>query len=308
MIDEEFVEGRDFVKCELCGECMRQLYNHITKVHGITVQRYNELFPNAKISSDASAEAKAEANRNKYRGIENHRYQKRHVYLLPDGTYAPKSDIYKKAWGVDKVNPEHVVDAGEAGYVPVHERSLGVEGEDYVCCAICGEKKGSLSQHIRKFHNMSVPQYKESYPDSPIHCRKVADALSEASKKKWQTQFANGTSTPAMKRERAHHGYDDVTKEGIEQLFKDGYSIGEIARRFGTSDPTIRSRCRKFGIEVPSVTLLHIRRAVRNGAELNLENATKEEIIGMIDNIGKAGTLRKYGVEKDILDTWLKMD
>ena len=97
MIDEEFVEGRDFVKCELCGECMRQLHNHITKVHGITVQRYNELFPNAKISSDASTEAKAEANRNKYRGIENHRYQKRHVYLLPDGTYAPKSDIYKKA-------------------------------------------------------------------------------------------------------------------------------------------------------------------------------------------------------------------
>ena len=111
-----------------------------------------------------------------------------------------------------------------------------------------------------------------------------------------------------MKRERAHHGYDDVTKEGIEQLLKDGYSIGEIARMFGTSDPTIRSRCRKFGIEVPSVTLLHIRRAVRNGAELNLENATKEEIIGMIDKIGKAGTLRKYGVEKDILDTWLKMD
>ena len=132
--------------------------------------------------------------------------------------------------------------------------------------------------------------------------------MSEASKKKWQTQFANGTSTPAMKRERAHHGYDDVTKEGIEQLLKDGYSIGEIARRFGTSDPTIRSRCRKFGIEVPSVTLLHIRRAVRNGAELNLENATKEEIIEMIDKIGRAGTLRKYGVEKDILDTWLKMD
>ena len=92
---------------------------------------------------------------------------------------------------------------------------------------------------------MSVPQYKESYPDSPIHCRKVADALSEASKKKWQTQFANGTSTPAMKRERAHHGYDDVTKEGIEQLLKDGYSIGEIVAYQEGSEKRCRTQSGK---------------------------------------------------------------
>lgn len=33
MINEEFIEGCDYVKCELCGECMNRLTNHIVKMH-----------------------------------------------------------------------------------------------------------------------------------------------------------------------------------------------------------------------------------------------------------------------------------
>ena len=284
---------------------MKQLHNHITKIHGITIQRYNQLFPNAKISSEASVEAKAEANRRKYRNVENHHYQKRFVYMMPDGSFVPKADQYKKAWNVNEINPEHIVKAEEVGYTSPTELQ-GIEGEDYVCCAICGEKKGSLSQHIRKFHNMTVKQYQESYPESPIHCKKVAKALSDASKKKWQTQFANGTSTPSKKHEHKHRGSDDATKETIEKYFLEGCSCLEIARILGTSDATISARCKKFGIEIPSVSLRRIRKAVKNGAELNLEVATKEEVNNMINKYGKNKTMLKYGVEKDVFDSWIK--
>lgn len=187
MIDEEFIEGRDYVKCELCGECMKQLQNHILKTHGITVARYRELFPEAKISSDASTQAKAEANRKKYRHVENHHYQKRFVYLLPDGTYASKSDKYKRAWGVDEVNPEHIVNTQDVGYIPTTEMH-GVEGEDYVVCRICGEKKGSLTQHLRKKHGMTVDEYRSVYLDASVHSKRNEEAFHQCAVNKWKTQ------------------------------------------------------------------------------------------------------------------------
>ena len=68
-------------------------------------------------------------------------------------------------------------------------------------CGICGEKKGNLSQHIRKVHGMMPDEYEKTY-GMPVHSRKVDEALSAASKRKWQTQFANGTSTPSKRNKK----------------------------------------------------------------------------------------------------------
>lgn len=306
MISEESIEGRDFVRCELCGECMKQLQNHVIKVHNITLKRYSELFPDTKISSDSSFEAKSIANKRRHVKMENHHYSKRFVYLLPNGKYASKSDVYRVAWGVDTINPEHVIAASEVRYVPLCDRieSEGVEGDDYVKCRICGEAKGNLSQHIRKFHNMTVKQYKNAYSDAEVHCKKVKIALSNASKKKWQTQFANGISTPT-KHKPCREG-DGLTKGLLEQYFNDGFTCTEIASRHGLCDATVGNRCRKFGIVVPPISVLRIRKAVKNGAERNLETDTFEEIEAVIRDYGKVGALKKYGVEKNLFKGWVE--
>jgi len=53
---------------------------------------------------DKQREIVVKNNINKFDGVPTP-YKKRFVYLLPDGKYASKSDLYKREWGVETINP-----------------------------------------------------------------------------------------------------------------------------------------------------------------------------------------------------------
>lgn len=310
MIEEEFVEERDFVRCELCGECMRQLHNHIIRTHGISVKRYLELFPNSSLVSEISRLEKSKNNIRRHRNVENHRYVKKHVYLLPDGSYASKSDKYKRAWGRDDVLPEHIVDATTIDYVPDYAKrtELGIEGEDYVVCAICGEKKGSLTQHLRRRHGISAEEYGRRY-GLPVHCRKNLESFHQCTLDRWQTLFSIGAKNRAVPKvlkgeDSKTRRRDDITKEEIDAEFLKGSEMADVCGHFHCSDTTLRSVMKKLRIKKPSRTVLAIRRAVRGGAERNLETESLSEIDSCVKEFGKAEAMRKYGVGRMVFDTW----
>jgi len=297
------------VRCEECGLSFSSLRGHLKMMHGMTTRDYSEAHPLARVTSQCESDRVAEANRKKYEGIENHHYHKRFAYLLPDGTYTGKADKYRREWGRDEIAPEHVANAEEVGYRPAYAVS-GEEGEDYVVCAICGEKKGSLTQHLRKAHGLSKKEYEERY-HRPVHCAKNREAFSEATKQKWRTQFATGASVPAAPRRKAENPItrkrDDITVEMLDEAFGRGLSQLEVCRELGCTDTTLRKWMGVLGFEMPSMTVVAIRKAVAAGAELNLEKYSYPALRQMLD--GKATreeVMARFGVRRTVFDTWLE--
>ena len=302
------VEGDDYVKCAICGECMNHLANHIVKVHGMSIDEYKSKYGDVIISK-SSIEARVDANKKKYLGIENHHYGKRVVYLLPDGTYASKSDKYKRAWGFDEVKPEHVIDASTVDYVPDYaKRFVGEEGIDYVKCAICGAKKGNLTQHIKKKHGMTVSEYESAY-NSPVHSKKSKEAFHDAALRKWQTQFANGTSTPSKQRVQSDYTLnkkrDNMSQDEIGRMLNEGYTQIEMCRELNCSDVTLRKWMGKYGLKMPSRTITYIRKAVKNGAQLNLEKASYDNVLKMVSDFGIEKTMDMFGVKRTVFESWM---
>ena len=303
------VEGEDYVKCAICGECMSHLANHIVKVHGLSLNEYKSKYGDA-IMSKSSMENRANANRVKYKDIENHHYKKRVVYLLPNGGYASKSDKYKRAWGVDEIKPEHIIDASTVDYVPDYARKIaGEEGEDYVRCVICGERKGSLTQHLRKVHNMTSEQYSQMY-GAPVHSRKNEEAFHQCAVKKWQTQFESGASQHAKPREKVENPItrkrDDITADILKKMMDEGYTQIEMCKELKCSDTTFRKWMNECGLEMPSRTVTAIRKAVRDGAVLNLETTPISDVQKMISEIGIERTMDRFGVKRTVFDTWME--
>ena len=302
------VKGDDYVKCAICGECMSHLANHIVKVHGIALDEYRSRYGEA-IMSKSCLEIKAHANKLRYKNIENHHYSKRFVYLLPDGGYASKSDKYKRAWGFDEVKSEHVIDASSVDYAPDYAKYLaGEEGIDYVKCAICGEKKGNLTQHVRKAHGMTASEYESMY-NAPVHSEKSKEAFHQCALRKWQTQFANGTSTPKKARVPSEYVLnkkrDDISPDEIRRMLDDGYTQTEMCKELKCSDVTLRKWMNEYGIDMPSRTVTYIRKAVKNGAELNLEKASYDEVMKMVSDLGTDRTMDMFGVKRTVFESWM---
>lgn len=307
MAEEEFIEGVDFVKCELCGECMRHLSNHIQKFHKISVKKYLELFPDSKVISEQTQAKRAEANRQKYANEVHHHYKKRKVYLMPDGTYAFRTDVYKRAWGVDEVKEEHIIDASTVEYVPSYAKEVftGVEDVDYVTCAICGEKKVNLARHIREKHGLTPEEYTEKY-NRPTMCSRVKETFHNGSLKKWQTQLANGTYVPKPKREASLEPHVVVTAEMINEGYANGLLVGELAKSLGISYTTLTKYQKEYGIETPPAALIRIRKGVKAGASVDLEHSSLDEIEKMKDEYGLEGLCLKAGISRDVLTSWMR--
>ena len=308
MINENSSEGVDFVKCRLCGESMRHLANHIVKVHNITLEKYQEIFPEARIMSTDTFERRSEANKQRYAGYENHHYNKRKVYRMPDGSFASRTDTYMKAWGYDHVKPEDIVDASETDYVPSYAKleTFGTEGEDYVVCQCegCNFKGSNIARHIREKHGMTVGEYQEKYNGAPTKSRKAEEALHNGALKKWQTQFASGKSIPSPRRDRKPRKEVVITDEMIEKGYKEGMTQHELAQSLDVSDVTLVKYQKEFGIETPLKCLTKIRKAVRAGAEVNLEMMTCDELENMLYENGLEGTMAKCGVNRYVIESW----
>ena len=307
---DESKENNEYVRCEICGKCMSHLTNHIVREHKMTLKEYCLKFPNSHIISEMSSLNRSNANRIKFGG-KKRKYGKRFVYLLPDGSYASKSDKYKRAWGRDDVLPEHIVDATTIDYVPDYAKryELGKDGEDYVTCAICGAKKGTLTQHLRREHGMTVAEYEERY-HLPVYSRKTEEAFHQRSLRKWRTQFANGTSKHAVPRRKSENPKNrrrnDITVGQIEEMLSRGRDMAEMCEELKCTDTTLRKMMSKLGISYPGRTVVSIRKAVANGAERNLEEDGIEIVRSLLKKFGREETLRIYGVKRTVFDSWIR--
>ena len=302
----------NLVRCEECGLSFSSLRGHLSDTHGISSEEYSRRHPGSLVTSGSERDKIILANKSKFDDVGHHRYNKRKVYLMPGGSYASRTDTYMKAWGYDEVRPEHVIDANTVDYTPSYAKleTFGVEGEDYVTCAECGFKGGNIARHLREKHNMTVEEYQAKYNGAPTKSRKVAEALHNGSLKKWQTQFANGTSTPAAKVEHAvdpkNRKRDDITRDDILDYFSKGIGTGEMAKRFGCSDVTMLKWIKNAGVEVPSKTVLAIRRAVQDG-NMDLEHTSLEDIEDIVKKAGKERAMQMFGVKRTVFDTWCGM-
>ena len=178
---------QDYVKCAICGKCMKHLTNHIVKVHDMSIDNYKTAYPNNPIISEYTRQVRIYANQNKFHG-KKRTYNKRYVYLLPDGNYASKADEYKRAWNSSTVRLEHKIDASTINYIPKYQKPYaGIENEDFVVCKICGERKRSLTQHLRKCHNLTKDEYIKQY-QGEIYSKKAKKAFHLCTENKWKTQ------------------------------------------------------------------------------------------------------------------------
>lgn len=182
-----------FVKCEICGGHFRALKTHLTRMHHVPADLYLEKYPGAKMVCEEEQQRIAKSNSEKYHGVKK-KYIKRTAYLLPDGTYTGITHKYKKEWKTDTVNPAHIFDAEKVGYISQDNRefSEGTEGVDFVSCKICGERKGNLTQHLRKVHNISKEDYMKQY-NAEIYSQKAKESQHLCALHKWQTQKSINT-------------------------------------------------------------------------------------------------------------------
>jgi len=186
-------EGYSFVKCKLCGGVFRRLGSHLKRIHKQSVEEYQKRFPGASII--CKEEQKRISQTNAEKSINGKKkYIKRTAYLLPDGTYTGITHKYKKEWKTDTVNPAHIFDAEKVGYISQDNREFaeGTEGVDFVSCKICGERKGNLTQHLRKVHNISKEDYMKQY-DAEIYSQKAKESQHLCALHKWQTQKSINT-------------------------------------------------------------------------------------------------------------------
>lgn len=302
-------DGYNYVRCLECGLSFSSLRGHLLDAHGMTTDEYVTMHPGSSVTSKSEHDKIVCSNKSKYGGVKK-KYGKRYVYLMPDGGYASKADKYKRAWGVDKVKKEHIVDASIIDYMPDYAKKVesGKEGEDYVCCAICGAKKGSLTQHLRKEHRMTVEQYEKRY-HAPVYSRKTQEAFHNCAVNKWKTQFETGKSVRAVPKEKVENPMnrkrDDITKEMILEQFEKGVGTTDMGKVFDCSDVTLLKYINLYGIEVPSRTVLAIRRAVHDGAEYDLEHVGIDIVDRILSIYGKEKTMAMFGVRRTVFDTWV---
>lgn len=186
---EEATAGHSFVQCKLCGEHFRAIRNHLTKVHHISAEEYLSRFPGENLICSEESKRIGQTNSTKFGGKKK-KYNKRVAYLLPDGTYTGITHKYKKEWKTSVIDPKHIFDANEVGYVSQADRPYqGEEGVDYVSCKICGVKKGNLCQHLKKQHGLSKEEYKEKY-HAEVYSEKAKTSQHLCTVHRWETERA----------------------------------------------------------------------------------------------------------------------
>src|SRR5580704_10540096 len=54
---------------------------------------------------------------------------------------------------------------------PHYEERQGIQ--HYVVCRTCGTKRGTLPNHILRFHRLTTLEYRGQFPDAPLVCTAI---------------------------------------------------------------------------------------------------------------------------------------
>lgn len=255
-------EGRDYLRCRLCGHRGVRIDGHLRAEHGLSVDAYRTQFSGAEVQADVLREARAEQARQTHQGAPR-KGQTRTVSCSSCGvlrtvglTFAPTTHETRC--------PDCVAEETFASKV---------EGVDYVVCQACGHRAASLVSHIRTSHPELEGHYTEVFAGARV-LGQVASAKSpshrEAISKNaqpWRKGLTKAMSpliaaasekaSATMKHVRAlrfWRSVDIITLTG-EQLapfrLKNGkVSVGRAIAQLGHAYVTIRRECERLGLEV----------------------------------------------------------
>lgn len=156
---EGLEEGKDFVRCLVCGHRGLRIDRHISSEHSLSVAEYRNRFPGAEVQSDKLREARSVSAITQHQESPRKGLTKeiqcpscgntRQVGL----TFAPKMH--------ESRCPDCVALEGEAN--DELKWSSLVEGRDYVVCQACGHRAESLVSHIRSVHPELEGKYQSVY-------------------------------------------------------------------------------------------------------------------------------------------------
>jgi len=89
-------------------------------------------------------------------------------------------------------------------------------------------------------------------------------------------------------------------------LQNEGKTQVELQKILGCSEPTLYKWMEVVGYKPMSKTLNAIKRAVFEGAELNLEEMTQDKLDELYQKFNKDELMKKCGVKRTVFETWLK--
>jgi predicted transcriptional regulator len=252
-------EGRDFVRCLVCGHRGARIDRHLSSEHGLGLLEYRVRFPEAPVQADRLREAKAESAVQQH--TENPRKGQKRVIRCPSCSL-PREVGLTFAPSVHEEMCPDCVDEARWG--------SKVEGKDYVVCQECGHRAASLVSHIRNAHPDLEGRYLEEFPGARVlstGASSKSDWNRRTEANSWRTGLTKETDervaasaeklAVTMSEVRANKFWrsTDLIELTSDQLdpfkLKNGkVSVGKAMAALGHAFVTIQRECHRLGLEV----------------------------------------------------------
>lgn len=146
--DDQLKEREKDIFCMICGEKLDNVVQHVFYKHGMTLNEYKKLYPNAKLHKD-----------NREKKILNCPYCNR-IYYYNNCL----------ALHIKKEHNEHYVKK--------------TKNKDGITCEICNKKFINFSQHVELTHNMKFDDYSVKFNYSGLKTYVTEDHKNNLSKNK----------------------------------------------------------------------------------------------------------------------------
>lgn len=239
--------NKHYVVCQLCNERFARLSKHIKNTHGITKEKYLELFPDASLISQIDSErVKKENSTQKH----DKGYKRRYVYLCKDGRYVFRKNVWLRIWENNPPN-DTIFKADEIDLNEIN-KPKGIEGIDYVTCDICGHTGKNITQHIEKEHDINRDEYngKLSCEKFIASCKKRWQGHVKKEKKtKYPIKTTKNKTNNKISKEKKYNKHS-FTKELLEDLYiNQNLSDREIGARYGMTGEGIAYQRKKYEIK-----------------------------------------------------------
>lgn len=93
-----------------------------------------------------------------------------------------------------------------------------------VKCKICGiEKEISIVEHLRHTHKLTVPRYREIYPDADVKSEEAKRLISEQNKKVWQDEEYRKKMCESRQVSHRKESFREAQSKRIKEVYERGF-------------------------------------------------------------------------------------
>jgi hypothetical protein len=93
-----------------------------------------------------------------------------------------------------------------------------------VKCQICGtEKEISIVEHLRHTHKLTVPEYREIYPDADVKSEEAKRLVSEQHKKVWQDEEYRKKMCESRQVSHRKESFREAQSKRIKEVYERGF-------------------------------------------------------------------------------------